>query len=274
MKQKPMQQFIKEFFSILLSGIVLIPLYFIVINSFKTKNEAADMLLTFPTKLKIIDNYQRVFTEGKILSAFINSLIITVIAVVFIVLFSAMIGFILQRRKGKFSNLINFLMIAGLIVPPAIVPIFWILQRIHLQSSFAGVIMIYITFGLPFSAMLYKGFFSTIPAEIDEAAVIDGCDITSLFFKVIFPIVKPVTFTVFIVQFLSVWNNFDIALYFLSSPTKFTMPLTVYFFFGQYNSYWNLVFADVVLIALPVVAVYAIAQKYIISGMTSGAIKG
>ncbi|MGE5607292.1 MAG: carbohydrate ABC transporter permease [Bacteroidota bacterium] len=274
MRRKSIQQLLIEGFGILLSGVVLIPLYFIVINSFKTKNEAADMLLTFPKKLQIVENYQRVFVEGKILSAFINSLTITLIAVAFIILFSAMIGFILQRRKGKFTNLVNFLLIAGLIVPPAIVPIFWVLQQIHLQSSFTGVILIYITFGLSFSAMLYKSFFTTVPQEIDEAAIIDGCNITALFFRVIFPIVKPVTFTVFIVQFLSVWNNFDIALYFLSSPTKFTMPLTVYFFFGQYNSYWNLVFADVVLIALPVVIVYFIAQKHVISGMTSGAIKG
>lgn len=274
MKREKLHNKLLETLGLALSFIVLVPVYFVIVNSLKTKNDASDMLLSFPTTFNVIENYSTVLKEGNILSAFKNSLIITLTSDILIVLVSSMAAFVLQRRAGKFSKMFDIVIIAGMIVPPSIVPLFWILKLFHLQSSILGVILIYIALGFSFSTFLYKGFYGTVPRELDEAAIIDGCSGVRMFFNIILPLLKPVTVTVFITQFMAVWNDFTIVLYFLSSPKRFTMPLTVYFFFGQFSSYWNLVFADVIIIALPVILVYIFAQKYIIAGMTAGSVKG
>lgn len=273
-QQKKLSLVLIEVICLLASFTVLVPLYFVLITSFKSKNEAADMLLTFPTQFHIIDNYKTVIFKGNIFNAFLNSALITISSVILIVIFSAFAGFVLQRRVGKASTFINFLIMIGLIVPPSMVTTFWVMKFLHMSGSYLGVILMYIAIGFPFSTILFKGFYKTIPVELDQAAFIDGCSSLRMFFSIIFPLLKPVTVTVFIVQFMTVWNDFTIVLYFLTSSSQYTLPLTIYFFFGQFASSWNLVFADVVIIAAPVIAIYIFAQKYIIAGMTSGAVKG
>lgn len=260
-----------EFFTILLTLIILVPLYFVVVNSFKTSNDAADMLLSWPSTFQIIENYTKVIIEGNILRSFANSTVITVMSVAIIVVITSMAGFVLQRRTSRFLDLV---ILSGLIVPPAMVPTYWVFKLLHMNSSFQGVILLFSALGFSFSTILYKGFFSTVPRELDEAAIVDGCGRLRLFFYIVLPILKPVTVTIIIVQVVTVWNDFTIPLYFLSSYEKMTLPMTVYLFFGKFSSSWNLVFADVVIIALPVLIIYLAAQKYIIAGMTAGAIKG
>ncbi len=120
----------------------------------------------------------------------------------------------------------------------------------------------------------YTGFYKSIPRDIDESALLDGCSILRLLFSIVFPLVKPVTVTVIIISFMSVWNDFSIAIYFLNSPKKYTMVLTAYNYFGVHSADWNLVFGDIVLVSLPVVILYFALQKYIVAGMTAGAVKG
>jgi raffinose/stachyose/melibiose transport system permease protein len=266
-----------EIIGLLLSFIVLIPVYFVVVNSFKTVNDAADMLLTWPNKfqlLQVIANYQQVFVDGNIISAFINSTIITTCAVAVIIFASAMAGYVMQRKSGKLSTFFSFIVLAGLIVPPAIVPTFWVLKLLHVNGTFLSVIFMQAAIGFPFSTLLYKGFCKTVSKEIDEAAFIDGCSGMRHFFNIIFPLLTPVTTTIALIQFIIIWNDFTIPLYFLSSADSTTLPVTVFMFFGKYVSSWNLVFADVVLIALPVTILYLLAQRFIIEGMAAGAIKG
>ena len=258
----------------LLSFIVIIPFYFVLVNASKSKGEAGDMSLAFPAHMEFFNNFSIVFKQGHILNALLNSLIVTCLSVALIIILSAMIGFILARRRGKVSSFINTLIFIGIIVPVAIVPIYRLLQILQMVSTFQGVILLYVAAGIPLSVIIYKGFFKTIPKELDEAGIIDGCGIMRLFFSIIFPLLKHVTITVLVIQFLAVWNDLQFVLYFLNTAKRFTLPLTIYFFTSQYNSSWNLVFTDVVIIALPVVVIYAFAQKYIIAGMTSGAIKG
>ena len=127
---------------------------------------------------------------------------------------------------------------------------------------------------MPFTAMLFSSFIVTIPRELDEAALLEGCQGYSLFFRIIFPLLKPVIATASVLNFMWVWNDFQYPLYLLNSSSKWTLPLSVYSFFGTFNRDWNLVCADMVLVSLPVIIVYIFAQKYIISGMTAGAVKG
>jgi raffinose/stachyose/melibiose transport system permease protein len=257
-----------------LSLVVLVPLYFAIVNSFKVEAEANLLHISLPKKWAILENYREVIERGNIFVAFKSSMIVTFATVVLAIVFASMAAFVMERKKTKASGLLDFFILMGIIVPPSIVPTFFLLKLLNLHGTYQGVILIYIALYTPVSIILYKGYFKTVPREIDEAAIIDGCNFTQLYWRVVFPLLKPVSSTVFIIIFMSVWNDFTIALYFLNTPNRFTLPLTVYFFFGQYFNSWNLVFADVILVALPVVAVYFFAQKSIIAGMTAGAIKG
>ena len=141
-----------------------------------------------------------------------------------------------------------------------------------------GLILIYIGFRLPWIMFLCVGFIKGIPREIDEAAIVDGCgggiQTVSMFFRVIFPLLKPIVFTSIIIIAMGAWNEFQMPLYFLSSTKNMTLPVTVYWFYGQYYTSWNLVFADLMLTAAPIVILYLFCQRYIIAGMTAGAVKG
>ncbi len=272
MTRKKIFEFILGAAGILASFIILVPLYYVLINSFKTQQEAAQMNLSFPKVFNIVQNYTEVFKRGYILTAFKNSMVISCVSTAAIILFSAMAAYIIQRRGGRAMNWVWTLVMIGLIIPSSMVTTTMLCRFLGLRSL-AAVIAVFTATQLPLSTFIFRGFYGTIPRELDEAAIIDGCGSKLLFFKIIMPLLKPVMMTVFILNFIEIWNNFSITVYFLSSSKDYVMPLTVYFFFGQYKSSWNLVFADVVIVALPVVIAYVIAQKHIISGMVSGAVK-
>jgi raffinose/stachyose/melibiose transport system permease protein len=234
--------------------------------------EAAEFSMSLPTTPTALENYRTVLKEGNIGRALLNSTIITGGTVLLLCLVCSMAGYVLQRRRGVPKG-VQFLVLAGLIVPPAIVPTIWVLKTLRISGTMFSLIMIETAYAFSFTAILYKSFFSTIPRELDEAAIVDGCGPMRLFFGIVFPLLKPVTVTVIILQGISVWNSFQNPLYYLSGRNSMTMPLTVYMFFGIYRRYWNLVFADVVIIAIPVLVIYLFLQRQIIDGMTAGSIK-
>lgn len=268
------RKIIGEAVAVLLSLIVLIPMYMVVINSFKDKADAADLGLSLPKRWHIIDNYAQLIKEGNILTAFKNSVVISGLSVVMIVVFSAMIGFIIQRKKGLITKALFFILQMGMIIPASMVPTYMMARKLELTGSPLGVIAVLTTLNLSVAVFLYVGYYKSIPVEIDESGVIDGCGPYRLFFSLIFPLLKPVTVTVIIISFMAVWNDFGTTIYFLNNPDKYTMVLTTFFFFGARSADWQLVFADVVLISLPVVVLYILLQRYIISGMVSGSVKG
>jgi raffinose/stachyose/melibiose transport system permease protein len=149
-----------------------------------------------------------------------------------------------------------------------------VMQLTQLINTQLGIIFLYAAYRIPFSVFVIYAFVETIPREIDEAAIIDGCSPSQLFLTIIFPLLKPAWVTVAVLNFLDFWSEFVMPLYFLSSSDKWPMTLAVYNFFGIYEANWNLVSADVVLTILPVVLVYLLGQRYIISGMAAGAVKG
>lgn len=154
------------------------------------------------------------------------------------------------------------------------VPTYILAKNLHLTDGLAGIIMVSIAINFPYGVFLYTGFYKSIPREIDESAVIDGCSPYGLFFRVIFPLLLPVTITSIIIQFLAIWNDFTTAIYFLNTPSKYSLVMTTYFFFGAHAADWNLVFANLVIISLPVLILYIVLQRFVISGMTNGAVKG
>lgn len=263
--------------SIILSVFVfLVPFAFIFLTASKTQKEASLLEFSWPTEWAFFENLISVVQTNDfvLVRAFINSAILTVAAVAIMVILAAMVGYVLQRRQSKWNGVINFLVLAGLIIPPAVVPTIWVLQGTGLYRSLIGLIAVHVAFGLSFCILLFKAFVASIPRELDEAALIDGAGPMRLFFTVIFPLLRSVIVTVIVVQAVTVFNDFTYALYFLPGDENATVQLTLYNYQSQGLNQWNLLFMDVLLITIPPLIMYIFFNRQIVAGMTSGAIKG
>jgi raffinose/stachyose/melibiose transport system permease protein len=206
--------------------------------------------------------------------AFVNSSILTVASITLLVVFGAMVGFVLQRRPSRWTNVANFLVLAGLIVPPAVVPTIWVLQGLHLFKTLHGLILIEVAYGLSFTVLLFRAFIATIPRELDEAAIIDGAGPLRIFFTVILPLLRPVVVTVIVVQSVAIFNDFTNPLYYLPGAKNVTVQLTLYNFQSLYDTSFNLLFMNILLITIPPLIVFIFFNRQIVAGLTAGAVKG
>ncbi|WP_374208995.1 carbohydrate ABC transporter permease [Microbacterium sp. CIAB417] len=271
-------RYIVGIIAILASIVVfIVPFAFIFLTAVKNPQEASLFEFSLPAQgWYLWENIVTVLEtrDWMLVRAFINSTILTVASVAIMVVFAAMVGYILQRRKSKWNHVINIFVLAGLIVPPAVVPTIWVLQGIGLFKTMPGMILIEATFGLSFCILLFRAFVATIPRELDEAAVIDGAGPLRLFFQVVMPLLKPVAVTVIVVQSVAVFNDFTGPLYFLPGDDNATVQLTLYNFQSQSLSQWNLLFMNILLITVPPLIMYIFFNRQIVAGMTSGAVKG
>ena len=263
--------------AIVLSGVVFgVPFLFIVLTAGKTRAEASRLEFSWPAQLRFAEN----FAEGvrardyMLIIAYINSTILTVASVSIMVVLAAMVAFVLQRRPSRWTGPINVLVLAGLIIPPAVVPTIWVLQRLGLFRTMPGLILVEVAFGLSFCVLLFRAFVATIPRELDEAAILDGAGPLRLFFRVIFPLLRSVIVTAIVVQSVTVFNDFVNPLYFLPGDRNATVQLTLYNFAGQYSTDYHLLFMNILLITIPPLIMFAFFNRQIVSGMTSGAVKG
>jgi raffinose/stachyose/melibiose transport system permease protein len=263
--------------AVVLSVVVfIVPFVFILLTAAKDQKEATALQFTWPTHFALFDNIAQAI-QGRdylLLTAFLNSTLLTISAVAIMVILAAMAGFVLQRRRSRWNPLVNGLVLAGLIIPPAVVPTIWMLQALHLFKSIPGLAFVHVAFGLSFCVLLFRAFMATIPKELDEAAIIDGCGSLRLFFTVIFPLLRSVIITVIVVQAVFVFNDFTYALYFAPGDENATVQLQLYNFSAQNVTQWNLLFTNVVLITIPPLIMYVIFNRQIVAGMTSGAVKG
>ena len=179
-----------------------------------------------------------------------------------------------SRRRSRLNPWINGAVLAGLIIPPAVVPTIWVMQSMGLFKTLFGLILIEVTFGLSFTVLIMRAFMASIPREIDEAAIVDGAGPLRLFFRVILPLLKPVIVTIIVVQAITVFNDFQNPLYFLPGDANATVQLTLYNFKSQYLTQYNLLFTNILVITIPMLVMYLIFQRQIVAGMTSGAVKG
>lgn len=269
---KKLKKLFKFLFVALCSCVILLPIYFIVINSLKTLEESRLLNFALPTEFQW-GNYLKVVKEGSLVRAFWNSMLMAGVSSIIAVLVSAMASYALSRRRTKAHNFLYLYFFLGLIAPVNYVTTVFTLKFLHLQNTYLGIILEFATLGIPFLVFLYYGFFEGVPREMDEAAVIDGCGPFQLFFKVIFPLLKPATITGVVLNFLGAWNDFVTPLYLLSNNKKLGMINSIYNFFGEHFNDWNMIFADIVLTVFPILIIYLCGQKYIVSG-TAGAVKG
>ncbi len=253
--------------------VFVIPFAFMIVNSLKDRKSANKLTLLIPRELHW-DNFSEVFQTGELLTAFKNSFIITLVAVVLLILIGSMAGFVLQRRRDRVTKAANALVLSGLMIPPAILPTIWVMQGLFLYKTLFGMILVETALQIPFTIILYRGFVGTIPVEMEEAAYIDGCRRFAVYRKIILPLLKPVTATVIILNAVTIFNDFTNPLYFLPGKENRTVQLTLYDFMGKYATSYNLLFADVLLITIPMLIIFLIFNKKIVDGMVAGAVKG
>ncbi|UYO97111.1 carbohydrate ABC transporter permease [Microbacterium sp. M28] len=256
--------------------VFVIPFVFIVLTASKTQQEASLLEFTIPTQWVFWENLVEVLQtrENMLPRALWNSTILTVFSVTAIVILAAMVGYVLQRRPTRWSGLVNALVLSGLIIPPAVVPTIWVLQMLGLFKTMPGMVFMEISFNLSFSIILFRAFISTIPRELDEAALIDGAGPLRIFFRVILPLLKPVVVTVIVIQVVHVFNDFTGPLYFLPGDENVTAQLTLFNFQSEEVNSFNLLFMTVLIITVIPLVLYLFFNRQIVAGMTAGAVKG
>lgn len=257
-------------------ALFVVPLVFMVLIAVKDRRQAAKLDWSWPTNFSLLQNFEQVVSsrDFMLVTAFVNSTILTVTSVAILVVLAAMVAWVLQRRRSRWNGVANFLILSGLIIPPAVVPTIWVLQGLGLFKTLPGLILVEVAFGMSFCVMIFRAFIATIPRELDEAAVIDGCGPVRLFFRVIFPLLRSVIVTVIVVQSVHVFNDFQNPLYFLPGDKNATVQLTLFNFESQFTSSYNLLFMDILLVTIPPLVMFLFFNRQIVAGMTSGAVKG
>jgi raffinose/stachyose/melibiose transport system permease protein len=263
--------------TLLIAGIVfVVPFVFIFLTAAKTRAEAALFAFSWPSQFQLVENIREVmaFGDSRMFRALWNSTVLTVSSVTLIVLLSALVAFVLQRRQDRMASVVSSIMLAGLIIPPAVVPTIFLLQWLGIYKTLFGLIMVEVAFTMPFSILIFRAFMASIPQELDEAAIMDGASPLRVFLSIILPLLKPAIVTVIVTSSVGIYNDFTGPLYFLPGSENVTAQLTLYSFISQFNSQWNLLFADVLVITILPLVMFMFFQRQIVSGMTAGAIKG
>lgn len=253
---------------------ILFPLYILVSTALKSPADIINSTLSLPTSLHF-QNFIDAIKLTNFFAAFRNSAVITLISVLFIIISNSMVAYAIARNRDvKFFNILYYYFLSAMFVPFQIIMLPLVKQVSALNlDNIPGIIVLYIVYGLPFNVFLYVGYFKSLPKSLEEAATIDGATTWQVFFKIIFPLLKPINATVGILAFLACWNDFMLPLIILSKPEFATLPLVQYVFQGQFSTNYNLAFASYLLALAPIIVVYIFAQRFIISGVTSGAIK-
>lgn len=256
--------------------IQLFPLIWLIDFSLGSSNEMfTSGLLIIPKKIRW-DNYVKAFVDGNFLHYLKNSILINSLAVILVILISIMAGYACQRMQWKWNNLVKTILLLGMMIPihATLLPNYKIYNSIHMTDTIWALLIPYVAFSLPQGLFLMTGFMESIPRELEEAAVMDGCGIYRILFQIITPLLKPSIATVAIMTFLNNWNEFMMASTYLSSPKWKTLPFSVLEFTGEYSSNYAVQFAVMALTAAPAVIVYVILNKHITKGVAMGAVKG
>lgn len=277
---KKIKKLVIEILALLLGIIYLLPVYIMVVNAFKDRAQMYENVLALPNKFDFV-YFAKAIEKMNYLKAFYNSLIITFLSIGIIVLLASMTAWMLVRTNHIISKIIFFTFIATMLIPfqAVMMPLMQFMGFINkntflpMLNSRVGLIYMYVGFGTSMAVFLFHGFIKGIPVSLEEAATIDGCNKWKIFFNIIFPILKPTTVTVIILDLIWIWNDFLLPSLILSDKSLRTIPLSTFYFFGEFTIQWNMAMAGLVLTIVPVIIFYICAQKHIIKGVTAGAVK-
>lgn len=273
-KEKLISAFITVFL-IIAGTVTLFPIFMAIMNSFKSQGEIFKSVIALPRNLNFV-NYTNAFGRMDFIRTTGNTLYITVLSVSGIILLGSLAGYKLSRTSGKLSAVLFVLFTCSMLVPfqSIMIPLVKVSKALGLQGSKSGLVLIYIGLGINMAIFLYHGFVKSLPRELEEAALIDGCNEAQVFFKIVFPLLMPITSTIAILDVLWIWNDFMLPLVMITNVKNYTLILATNMFFGKYSIEWPNVLAGLVATWIPVVIFYGIFQKNIVKGITAGAVKG
>lgn len=260
----------------LIIGIIFfIPIYSVIVISFKTTKELIYTPLALPESL-YLQNFKDAWKMLNLGVVYKNSLVVTLVAVVLRILLASMASFPLAKKINRFNKFLYVFFLSGLMVPiyTVLVPLLRLIKNMGLINSHAGLIVVYCAMGMPFAIFMLTGFVKSIPDELLDAATIDGCSVYRTFWTIIFPLLKTAVTTLFILDFLSIWNDFLLPMLTLSDNSLKTVTVAMYSFYGEYGTRWEMTFAAYTLAILPIMVIYMLLQKNIVNGIMIGAVKG
>jgi len=260
---------------ILISITSIFPIFWMMYNSLKSESEFVMDKLALPNKINF-ENYVEAIRIGKMQNYFINSFFNSMVTVIAVILFSFFIAYFISRYEFKGKRIIYYLFLFGMLVPvhSLLIPIFIQFSRLGLINNRFTLLFPYVAFGMPLAIFLFDSFIKTVPIEVEEAAIIDGCGTFSRIMRIVFPLCLPVVSSVVVLSFLGAWNEFPFALTLLTSSEFKTIPIGLANFSGQYSTQYTPLMAGLVIATLPVIIIYIIFNKQIVKGMTAGAVKG
>jgi len=252
----------------------LSPFFLVLLNSFKSRREIVSNPFALPPAWSL-NNFITAFQRMGFVPAFLNSLLITTCSVIGIAVFSSMTAYLFVRTDWRINKVMFFAMVASMLIPfqAIMIPLVRIYGSLSMLNTPWSLIYMYLGFGSSFAVFLYHGFIKSIPKELEEAAMIDGCSRLQVFFRVVFPLLRSTTLSLIILNVLWIWNDFLLPSLVLISADRRTLPLTTFYFHGTYSSDYGLLMASLMLTILPVIAFYIALQKHIIRGVMEGAIK-
>lgn len=259
----------------------LFPIYLILTNSFKSRSEMYESMVALPSKITA-KYYESALSKMNFFVSIKNSLLLTIISIAILVVLCSMTAWMFVRSKNKLSNALFGLLVATMLIPfqtimmPLMQEMNWIGNHVGLKmtDTIPGLVFMYIGFGAGMGVFLYHGFISSIPVSLEEAAIIDGCNTWRVFWDIVFPMLKPTTMTVIILDVIWIWNDYLLPSLTLKAKANRTIPISTAKFFGQYTISWNEAMAALVVTIIPVAIFYLACQKYIIKGVAAGAVKG
>jgi raffinose/stachyose/melibiose transport system permease protein len=253
----------------------LTPFYFTTANSMKSFGAIMKNAMSVPNPV-VLDNYVVAFKEVNFPLVFTNSFVITTGSLLFMVTFGAMAAWRIVRRPHRFSRILFAAFVVAMVVPfqSVMIPMMKVASALSLLNARYGLIIIYQGFGMPFTVFLLHGFSKTVPREVEESAYLDGASTATTFFRIVVPLLKSMLATVTILQTFWIWNDFLLPLLVIFSDELKTIPLAIFGFFGQYNNQWDLALATLNMGMFPIVVLFIFLQRYIISGVTAGSLKG
>lgn len=256
----------------------MFPFVMVILNSFKVKRDIISNPLSFVVPHGYtFANYIRAFTKMSYVRSFFNSLLVTGISTVVVVILSSMLAYYLVRYLNKFSKVVSVIMAASMIIPfqSLMIPLVSIYgANLNMLNHRSTLIFFHIGFAMTMSVFIYQGFIkSNVPMALEEAAKIDSCGKYRTFFQIVFPLLKPITSTLVILNVLAFWNDYLLPSLVLSNKKLLTLPLTTYVFYGTYSADYGVIMAALVLTIIPILVLYLVMQKRIISGVIAGAVK-
>lgn len=274
-RNKRVRTFLALIFIVFSCTLVLIPLYFTVLNSFKPYPEIAANIAALPREATL-NNIKEAWTRLNYPLVLLNTLIVTVFSAIGTVILSGMTGYWLARHQNRFTRLCYVLILCGMSVPFQCIMITFarMIGLLNLGNRYLGVIMSNWTFSLPMSVFLVTGAVKSLPVEIEESAVIDGCSPINLYWRIVFPLTKGTMFTIVSLEVLKYWNNYLMTQFILTKPQRRTIQIAMMSLFNEAMFSWDVAVAAVTLSILPLFIFFVIAQKQVLSSATVGAVKG